>query len=495
MSIVAAAEVVHRRAKTALQRVTLSRPVRLAIEDGLIAEGRTVLDYGCGHGGDIKRLRASGVECDGWDPVHRPSGKLAFADVVNLGYVVNVIEDRTERAGVLRRAWGLAKYALVVSGRLDGESRLEQGVVSGDGLVTRIGTFQKLFHQDELRNWIQQTLDHAAVAAGPGVFYVFRDDGVRQNFLAAKHRRWVMITRRHTEDVLLGKYQTEVESILEFARRRGRLPVADESVAFSVLVESLGSPKSVARAIRRIVDDASWEAAERARTEDLLIFLGLTRFDVRPMLTQLSADIQRDVRAFFTSYKAACELADSLLFAAGDPTAVAKLCRKSSVGKFTPTALYVHRSALHYLPPVLRLYEGCARGFIGEVRDANLIKLHHDKAAITYLEYPDFDRVAHPSLHRAVRVGLQSRSVEFRDYSRSANPPVLHRKEQMLAADHPLAPICARLTAREVDLGLFETPETIGTRDGWNVALAKAGVAIRGHRLVRGLGNRCPSPR
>jgi len=44
------------RHKTALVRTDLSRPVRLALEHGLVPEGVTAFDYGCGHGGDVARL-------------------------------------------------------------------------------------------------------------------------------------------------------------------------------------------------------------------------------------------------------------------------------------------------------------------------------------------------------------------------------------------------------------------------------------------------------
>jgi hypothetical protein len=34
---------------------------------------------------------------------------------VNLGYVINVVEDRAERAGTWKQAWDLARRLLVVS--------------------------------------------------------------------------------------------------------------------------------------------------------------------------------------------------------------------------------------------------------------------------------------------------------------------------------------------------------------------------------------------
>jgi DNA phosphorothioation-associated putative methyltransferase len=93
------------RHKTALTRVSLSRPVARALDDALISRSTSVLDYGCVRGGDVTRLRKQGIECRGYDPAYFPSKPRKPADVVNIGYVVNVIEDQAERAKVLQRAW------------------------------------------------------------------------------------------------------------------------------------------------------------------------------------------------------------------------------------------------------------------------------------------------------------------------------------------------------------------------------------------------------
>ena len=63
------------------------------------------------------------------------------------------------------------------------------------------------------------------------------------------------------------------------------------------------------------------------------------------------------------------------LFRAGSAEAVDEACRRSNVGKLLPTALYVHRTALEALDPLLRVYEGCARAYLGTLDGANLIKL------------------------------------------------------------------------------------------------------------------------
>ena len=100
--------------RTAIRRTSLSRPVALALDDGLIHHERTFFDYGCGRGDDLLRLHKMGIPVSGWDPAFFPDEERAPADVVNLGYVVNVIEDPDERIVVLAAAWELARKVLIV---------------------------------------------------------------------------------------------------------------------------------------------------------------------------------------------------------------------------------------------------------------------------------------------------------------------------------------------------------------------------------------------
>jgi hypothetical protein len=85
------------RHKTALQRCDLSRPAKCALRDGLIGDATTVFDYGCGRGRDVELLQAQGVACAGWGPAFFPDRPVHEADVVQLGSVLNVIEDMRER--------------------------------------------------------------------------------------------------------------------------------------------------------------------------------------------------------------------------------------------------------------------------------------------------------------------------------------------------------------------------------------------------------------
>ncbi len=89
---------------------------------------------------------------------------------------------------------------------------------------------------------------------------------------------------------------------------------------------------------------------------------------------------------------------------------------------------------------------------------------------------------------RMFPVPSRLRPLECYDYSQSANPPILHRKETFLHPQHPLHARFARLTQQEERHGLLSDTATIGTRAGWEARLSGAGFALRGQRLVRCTG-------
>ena len=194
---------------------------------------------------------------------------------------------------------------------------------------------------------------------------------------------------------------------LAFYCDHGRLPRADELMEPDGLVDSFGSVRRASTFLRGLVGPQRWDDVRRERSADLLVYLALARFRGRPRLSGLPPALQWDIRSLFSTYKFACATADTLLFRAGEVAAVDQACRVSAVGKLTPTALYIHESALPVLSPLLRTYEGCARSYLGAVEDANIIKLYRRESKVSYLSYPDFDRDPHPGLHKSVNVCLQ----------------------------------------------------------------------------------------
>lgn len=257
---------VVQRHRTAMARTMLSRPVALAFEDGVLTETCSVLDYGCGRGGDVERLQQLGVSANGWDPTHRPASALAPADVVNLGYVINVIEDQSERREALRKAWSLARAALVVAARPAWEARDVRGRPHADGILTTKDTFQKFYEQDELRTYIEATLDARAVAAAPGIFYVFRDDATSQAVLARRTRRSSDGVGR-VADLLYELHRDRLAALQAFVEERRLLPQSGDLDldAEAELVETFGSLRAAFALIRRATGGARWADVDTGR--------------------------------------------------------------------------------------------------------------------------------------------------------------------------------------------------------------------------------------
>ena len=387
------------RYRTALSRTALSRPLAQALADQVVVPGRhSVFDYGCGRGDDLRHLQALNIQAAGWDPTHQPDTTRQPAEVVNLGYVVNVIEDRLERADALRQAWRLASSVLVVSARLTWDARDLAGQPLADGILTRSRTFQKFFEHTELAAWIEQVLGVVPLAAAPGIFYVFRQASDAQEFLA---RRVVAYRPRITIDpvTLVEAHREVLQPLLDFAFSHGRPPKPGELTpdVETAISERMGSVTRAFNLVRKATGEDQWHSAIQARQRELLVYTALSRFGRRPRFGELPATMAADIRALFGSYQQACTRADDLLFAAGKPDVVQLVARSATVGKQTPSALYVHRSGLDYLPGVLRVYEGCGQVLAGTIEGANVIKLSVTEPQVSYLSYPGFDKEAHPS--------------------------------------------------------------------------------------------------
>ena len=473
------------RARTAIGRAALSRPFKCAIADGLITNDTSIFDYGCGRGDDLRRLAEMGYQASGWDPVHRPDTPRTRSAVVNLGYVVNVIEDVSQRCEALRRAWALADQALIVSARLNVDGRaLQESFSFADGCVTSRGTFQKFYEQHELRDWIDRTLAASAVPVAPGIFFVFRDEQVRSSFVATRYRRRSMAPRLARSAELFAAHKGLLSPLIRFVTDRGRLPVGDELAEASSIVEVFASLRRAFRVVLTVTDEERWEQIKWERRQDLLVYLALSHFEGRTTFGRLPLSLQRDVKAFFGAYKRACAEADELLFSIGRPGVLEAACRQSPVGKLTPSALYVHESVLPRLSPVLRLYEGCAQSYWGRIEGANIVKLHLDEPKVSYLSYPRFDRDPHPALAWSLRIHLQTFRGRTRDYRSSPNRPILHRKELFVSTDYPGREKFARLTRIEESKGLYDDTSRIGFEEGWNELLYRKGLYLKGHRLL-----------
>ena len=239
------------RHKTAMTRYDLSKPVKTLLEYGMLKAGATFFDYGCGQGSDVRGLQALGHAAEGWDPVHRPEVPRREADIVNLGYVLNVIEDPAERLEALVDAYLHTRRLLVVSALINETVAIERATQYGDGIVTRRNTFQKFFEQSELQQYLEDALDTTAVPVALGVFYVFRDPAEQQDFLSARSRRaidWTQISARlglggprTLWQALYDAHRELLDGFGKVALTLGRFPAQTEFDRLPELDKHLGS--------------------------------------------------------------------------------------------------------------------------------------------------------------------------------------------------------------------------------------------------------------
>ncbi|GBF82946.1 DNA phosphorothioation-associated putative methyltransferase [Aphanothece sacrum] len=471
------------RHKAAIVRKSLSRPVRLALESELFTPQTDFFDYGCGYGGDIERIREAGYKSSGWDPYYRRDSPLNSADIVNLGYIINVIEDLSERREALIKAWSLTRRVLIVAAQVLIDDR-DRGVVAyGDGIITSRNTFQKYYEQEELKYYIDQVLEVDSIPVGLGIYLVFRQENEAQSFRASRFRSNASTPRILKEIKRFEDYEAILTPLMQFVTERGRLPVKEELNNEVQLKEEFRSFRQAFQIILQVTNEEDWDMITQKRRQDLLLYLALSKFGQRPKAKDLSPKVKQDIKSLFGTYNNACLLADNMLYQVGDLKIIANLCQISPIGKLLKNSLVIHLSALETLDPLLRLYEGCASRTVGRLEKANVVKFSWRKPKISYLCYPDFDTNPHPSLHSSVEIELGNLRVNHRDFTQEDNPPMLHEKDAIVTKDYPLYEKFAQLTLKEKELGLLEDFKTIYLLKGWLQTLKDNCVIIKDHEL------------
>jgi DNA phosphorothioation-associated putative methyltransferase len=343
------------RHKAAIARVTASKPVRLAMEAGLFPPDTTYFDYGCGHGADIEYIHRMGLPSSGWDPYFRPDVSRTQADVVNLGYVINVIEDTAERREALINAWNLAQKVLIVAAQVLIDDRTRGVIAYGDGIITSRNTFQKYYEQEELKAYIDQVLGVDAIPVALGIYFVFRDEAQAEAFRASRFRSRATAPRIRIKVNKFEEYRELLQPLMDFYTDRGRLPTVEEmgTEALGPLQSEFGSIKRAFNIILKATDVGEWDAIADKRRNDLMVYLALTHFGKRPKFKDLSPSVQADIKALFGSYQQACTAADLMLMSLGQTSLIEERCRQSPIGQQRPNSLWVHVSALDQLDPLL----------------------------------------------------------------------------------------------------------------------------------------------
>lgn len=475
---------VHRH-RTALTRYGLSTPMQALWKYGFLNGEHTIFDYGCGRGDDLSALKERGLDAAGWDPHFAPTAPRHEADVVNIGFVLNVIESQTERREALVKAFSLAKHVLVVGVLIGGRSAYEKYRLFRDGVLTARGTFQKYFNQSEFCAYLEEVLKRQPIPVAPGIALVFRTDEGEQRFLverelqrprAAMPRpsrerpeerpRTVREPRqpREAKAPRVPKWDAHKPLLDDFwatCVSLGRQAEADEFGAWDEL-RLVGTPRTV---FKRLVDERGSEELLKAREErmgGLSVYLALSLFERRKSFGSLPPSVQRDIKGCWGSYEAAKAEAELLLFACGRQEAVKAACSDAAnagCGYFADDRYFQTASEnVPFLPPLLRIYVGCASRLVGGASSADVIAIDVDKSNIQLLTYDDFVGDPFPCLVESIRVGLRKLHVDFSSFDPTnlQEERVLYFKSRLLMSSHPAKTEQAALEDRLLREGILD---------------------------------------
>jgi DNA phosphorothioation-associated putative methyltransferase len=397
------------RHRTAIVRRDLSQPLQLMMRFGIVTQSRSFFDYGCGQGEDVAALSSQGFEAFGWDPHHAASGQRRAADVVNLGFVLNVIEDPRERVETLKAAWGFAQRALCIAVMIEGKASTIGQRPYRDGVVTSRGTFQKYFIQQELREFVAKATEESPIALAPGIVAVFRDKDLEQE-VVFRHRSRSLFTgslprpptRERRATIRLGfreRAAAALEQLRAIAVPLGRPPELDE-VPSNLLAELSAQRVGWARAREllrgELKADEVFARSQDARRDDLLVHLALMQFPGSPKYRRLPRSIQADIKALFRNHAAAQEESRRLLFAAGDRAGVntdVQSAITAGLGEVRNSRWFRFRaSTLPHLASRLRVLVGCAEVLQGGVDACDFVEIDLETPRIVMITCDDGDQ-------------------------------------------------------------------------------------------------------
>lgn len=484
------------RHKTALVRYQLSAPMKTLARHGYLNGDYSLFDYGCGRGDDLRELEAHGIDALGWDPNFLPDVEKTSSNLVNIGYVINVIEDLDERMEALISAWELTETILVVSAMIANENFIAQFTPYKDGIITSRNTFQRYYSQNELKAFIEQVLDDNAIAIGPGIFYVFKDKQEEQNFLVSRQRRhhsWQQlsvpkITSEEKARLLVATHQAVFEAFWQRTLALGRIPANDEFDQSTALRVITGSHRKAMNLLEQVYDLGELEQAKAEHQQDLLVYLALNLFGKRKPYAHYSQEMQRGLKALFGHYKEAQEQAYTLLFSIADPKAIENAC--SIAHQQLPASLMhighsliVHKDYLPQLPSLLRVYVGAACQLYGELEDIDLIKIHMTSGKVSLMGYDDFDKPV-PYLVERVKIKMADQDVDFFDYFNEGKRPPLLNKSYLIPTSHPSFAKQRSLEQRLGKLmGLELSADLHVSRHTFDTILLEKGYKLQGFRL------------
>ncbi len=431
------------RHKTAIDRNKLSAPMQILARHNYFDGTYSILDYGCGKRDDVRELESHGLDIAAWDPVHYPEGQKRAANIVNLGFVLNVIEEQDERLDTLKQAYGLTEKMLIVSVMIAGDSVIRQFQPFGDGVLTSRNTFQRYYSQNEFKEYLEESLAEEAIAVGQGIFILFKDKLEEQHYLLERQhvrRHWKQQVQRPQKVVSKQSVKEPIEKHKELFTHFwettldfGRIPANDEFEFSDQVRHIFGSHKKAFDALIEYYGKENYQLAQEARRNDLLLYFALGLFGRRRPYIYMPEELKRDIKVFFGKYTNAIEEATKLLFSVGNPELIeessVKAFEQLQIGEFNNGHSWViPKELVSDLPPELRVYIGCASQLYGDLDPMHLVKIHFTSGKVSLMRYDDFSK-EEPLLIQRIKIKLRDQAVDFFDYGDEYEPPPLLNRE------------------------------------------------------------------
>lgn len=153
-------------------------------------------------------------------------------------------------------------------------------------------------------------------------------------------------------------------------------------------------------------------------------------------------ELQKDIKHFFNKYTDAIQEATDLLFSVGNTEAIKSECQKAygilNTGRLDGEHSWtIHIDFINQLPPILRIYIGCATQIYGDLYEVDLIKIHMQSNKISLMRHDDFEGKPLPLLMERIKIDLREQRINFYVYGEKFKPQPLYLKSQYINVGYP----------------------------------------------------------
>jgi hypothetical protein len=256
------------------------------------------------------------------------------------------------------------------------------------------------------------------------------------------------------------EYQQPLERLWAQCLALGRRPELAEVEDATLLIDGFGSLNKALRFIEARNDSNDLECSRTARIADLEVYFALTQFERRKPYAHLERGLQRDIKTFFGDYATAQSAARGRLFQIADVAAIEQACQSAAehgLGWLEPgQSLQLHTRLVEQLPPLLRIYVGCASVLYGDYRQADLVKIHIASGKVSLLRFDDFNDQPLPRMVERVKIKLREQHIDYFAYGDRYEPPFLYHKSRYINEEFPNYPEQVAFDAALDALGLFD---------------------------------------